>query len=38
MVKYKVTLNREEREELMSLTKGGRHSSKKVIHALILLN
>jgi transposase len=38
MVKYKVTLSREEREELMSLTKGGRHSSKKVIHALILLN
>ena len=38
MIKYKVTLSREEREELMSLIKGGRHSSKRVIHALILLN
>lgn len=38
MIKYKVTLSQEERDELMSLTKGGRHSSKKVIHALILLN
>ena len=38
MIKYKVTLSQEERDELMSLTKGGRHSFKKVIHALILLN
>ncbi len=38
MIKYKVTLSQEERDELMSLTKGGIHSSKKVIHALILLN
>lgn len=38
MVKYKVTLTQNEREELLSLTKGGTHTSKKVIHALILLN
>lgn len=38
MIKYKVTLNQKERVELMSLIKGGKHSSKKVIHALILLN
>lgn len=38
MIKYKVTLSQTERDELMSLTKGGIHSSKKVIHALILLN
>lgn len=38
MVKYKVTLTAKEREELLELTKGGVHSSKKVIHALILLN
>jgi hypothetical protein len=38
MVKYKVTLTRKEREELLELTKGGIHNSKKVIHALILLN
>lgn len=38
MVKYKVTLTEKEREELISITKGGRHASKKVIHALILLN
>jgi transposase len=38
MVKYKVTLTQEEREELLSITKGGTHSSKKVIYALILLN
>ena len=38
MVKYKVTLSRKEREELLSITKGGTHTSKKVIHALILLN
>lgn len=38
MVKYKVTLSQMERDELMSITKGGRHASKKVIHALILLN
>ena len=38
MVKYKVTLSQGEREELLSITKGGTHTSKKVIHALILLN
>ena len=38
MEKYKVTLTEQERDELMSITKGGTHTSKKVIHALILLN
>ena len=38
MVKYKVTLTKKEREELLAITKGGSHNSKKVIHALILLN
>lgn len=38
MIRYKVTLSKEEREKLLSITKGGTHSSKKVIHALILLN
>lgn len=38
MKKYKVTLSKNEREELLSITKGGIHSSKKVIHSLILLN
>lgn len=38
MIKYKVTLTKQERDELLSMTRGGNHSSKKVIHALILLN
>jgi hypothetical protein len=38
MIKYKVTLTKQEREELLSMTRSGKHSSKKVIHALILLN
>lgn len=38
MIKYKVTLSKDERDELLSITKGGSHSSKKIIHALILLN
>lgn len=38
MEKYKVTLRQQERDELLSITKGGTHTSKKVIHALILLN
>lgn len=38
MIKYKVTLSQEERNELTTITKKGKHSSKKVIHALILLN
>jgi transposase len=35
---YKVTLTNEERTFLTSLTKNGKHSSRKLIHALILLN
>jgi transposase len=35
---YKVTLTKEERVSLVSLTKNGKHSSRKLIHALILLN
>jgi hypothetical protein len=38
MIKYKVTLTKQEREELLSMTRGGKHSSKRVIHGLILLN
>ena len=38
MKKYKVTLIQEEREELLTITRKGKHTSKKVIHALILLN
>ncbi len=38
MVKFKVTLTKSEREELVLITKGGKHESKRVIHALILLN
>jgi hypothetical protein len=37
-VRYKVTLSKSEREELLPLTKKGKSSSRKVIHALILLN
>jgi hypothetical protein len=35
---YKVTLTEEERTSLQSLTKSGKHSSRKLLHALILLN
>ena len=35
---YKVTLTEEERSKLIILTKKGKHSSRKVIHGLILLN
>jgi hypothetical protein len=35
---YKVTLEREEREELEAITKKGSHRSQKVMNALILLN
>jgi transposase len=35
---YKVTLTEEERTKLLSMTKNGKHSSRKLIHALILLN
>lgn len=38
MIRYKVILTKQEREELLLITKGGVHNSKKVIHSLILLN
>jgi len=38
MVKYKVTLTKEERESLIANTRQGSHTAKKVIHSLILLN
>jgi len=38
MVKYKVTLTKDERESLMANTRKGSHTAKKVIHSLILLN
>jgi len=38
MRKYRVTLAREEREELESTVQKGNHRSQKVINALILLN
>jgi len=38
MVRYKVTLTKEERESLMANTRQGSHTAKKVIHSLILLN
>jgi len=38
MVRYKVTLTREERDYLLSILKKGRHKSKEYRKALILLN
>ena len=38
MIKYKVTLTKEEREVLMANTRKGSHTAKKVMHSLILLN
>ncbi len=38
MIKYKVTLSQEEREQLKEITRKGSHTAKKVIHSLILLN
>jgi hypothetical protein len=38
MIKYKVTLTQQERGELLSTTKSGTHTAKRVIHALILLH
>lgn len=38
MNRYKVTLSKEEREELAAITQKGKHRSQKVINALILLN
>ena len=35
---YRVTLTNEERESLVSITKNGKYSSRKVVHSLILLN
>ena len=35
---YKVTLTEDERTSLISMTKNGKHSSRKLVHALILLN
>lgn len=38
MAKYKVTLTKEEREELMSIINKGKHTSQKYRNAYILLN
>ena len=38
MVKYKVTLSEEERQELQAISSKGSHNSQKVLNALILLN
>ena len=38
MVKYKVTLSEEERQELQAISSKGSHRSQKVLNALILLN
>jgi hypothetical protein len=38
MKKYKVILTKEEREELTSIIRKGKHRSQKVLNALILLN
>ena len=38
MIKYKITLTDQEREELKKLTSKGKHKSQKIINALILLN
>jgi transposase len=38
MEKYKVTLTEEERDKLLSYTRKGSHTAKKVVHSLILLN
>ena len=35
---YKVTLTKEERDQLTEITRTGTHTAKKIIHALILLN
>ena len=37
MIKYKVALTKEERDDLMDITKKGVHRSQKVVNALILL-
>lgn len=38
MIRYKVTLTQEEREELQEITRKGSHKSQKMLNALILLN
>ena len=38
MKKFKVTLTKEERENLEAITRKGSHSSQRVLNALILLN
>jgi len=38
MKKYKVSLTKEEREELSVITQKGKHRSQKVLNSLILLN
>lgn len=38
MKKYNVTLTKDEQEQLLSIAKKGKHTSKKVIRSLILLN
>jgi hypothetical protein len=38
MIKYKVTLTKEERESLMANTRKGSNTTKKIIHSIILLN
>jgi transposase len=35
---YKVTLTKEERDQLTEMTRTGIHAARKIIHALILLN
>jgi len=38
IIKYKVTLTKEERDKLMENIRKGSHTAKKIIHSLILLN
>lgn len=38
MIKYRITLTKEEREELTKIVQKGKHRSQKVLNALILLN
>ena len=35
---YRVTLTKEERDQLTEMTRTGTHAARKIIHALILLN
>ena len=38
MIRYRVTLTKEEREELTAIASKGSHKSQKVLNALILLS